>query len=142
MGIKHFVIPEGSVSPLPIASPALIFEIESFPRQVEIVDLNVFREISVYLRTSSDRSPNEAAQEIENVRLTSPSQDTSSFMGTFWEIVLHLARQIPPNHPSQRRLLDLVCACNRYPDEVWKDLLKYGSGELVSTWRCKYPFKV
>lgn len=143
MGLEHFITPPGSVSPQPVVSPELVFDLGNFHRRLERLDWDITHVMGTYLRTSSDISTNQAAHAIEDVRSRSQNQDHSIFMGTFFEIVLHFAGQIPPNHEVQKRLVDLVDACSLLPygNREWYELWGVASGELASAWRSKRPLK-
>jgi hypothetical protein len=92
----------------------LSLRLDTLPRDIDVDDEGLFSILSNFLQPTSASSTSEAAQAVIKLGLESEGQP-SYFMSAFFEIAMHLARQIPHNHPSQDRLVDLIQALRSAP---------------------------
>ncbi len=83
-----------------------------------IIEQKTFEILNSYLQPSSTTSATAAAQGIDNLTpMKRPDQgdgkeieEPESFMWETWGIFIEIAKQIPRDHPSQDRLVELVKA--------------------------------
>lgn len=83
-----------------------------------------FNLISDYVQPGSPISPGQAALQLNSL---SPGQralqdgeeaeEPASFLLEFWETLISVARQVPFDHPSQERLVELVAGLNELASE-------------------------
>ncbi|EAL91609.1 hypothetical protein KXW98_007937 [Aspergillus fumigatus] len=104
-------------------------------------ELHVFNILNDYLQPSSTTPPSEAAQSIHALtpKAASTQEDSSDLEGFLWSTwgsIIKVAKQIPYNHPSQDRLVDLIHALTKLPPRtvsiwgsencLWEDLPMLG----------------
>ncbi|EAW17801.1 DUF3632 domain-containing protein [Aspergillus fischeri NRRL 181] len=109
---------------------------------------HIFNILNDYLQPSSTTPPSEAAQSIHALTPKAGStQEESSEMEDFlwytWGTIIKVAKQIPHNHPSQDRLVELIHALTELPPTtvsiwgsencLWKDLPMLGPS-LRESW--------
>ncbi|THC91259.1 hypothetical protein EYZ11_009278 [Aspergillus tanneri] len=107
-------------------------------------ELELFTIIQEYLQSADVKSPAAVAQNINDLiptRRTSDSNinysdDVERFLWSTWGIFTHVAKQVPHNHPSQDRLVELIRSLTflvpitveiwEEPQQVWADLPIFG----------------
>jgi hypothetical protein len=122
----------------------LSLRLDTLPRDIDVDDEGLFSILSNFLQPTSASSTSEAAQAVIKLGLESEGQP-SYFMSAFFEIAMHLARQIPHNHPSQDRLVDLIQALRSTPasddgQSPWSNFLLHASGEISEIYGGKTLF--
>ncbi|CAA7270757.1 unnamed protein product [Cyclocybe aegerita] len=97
------------------------------------ITAKIFNILDTYLRPSSTIAPIDAAQEINQLfplnRPTEgeePNEEPISFLWEMWELVLDVVSQLPWDHPSQERSIDLLKALRSLPDPVMVDMPGFG----------------
>ena len=121
----------------------LSLRLDTLPRGIDVEDEKVFSVLGNFLQPASATSTSEAAQAIVSLGRESQSVPLA-FMECFFEITLHAARQVPHNHPSQQKLVDLIQALRSPPasnhQHPWTEFLAISSGELAETYRGKLAY--
>ncbi|GES64670.1 hypothetical protein ATEIFO6365_0009015900 [Aspergillus terreus] len=83
----------------------------------------LFESLAAYLQPSSTTPAATIADEINQSALSqlgSAEPDIEPFLWEIWKLFITIARQIPPDHPSQDRLVDVVQALG--DTRLWTDL--------------------
>ncbi|EEQ34009.1 conserved hypothetical protein [Microsporum canis CBS 113480] len=91
-----------------------------------IVHQKLFGILSEYLQPASSTAPSAAAKEIDSLTPkkrqgldasddAKPKEDYESFLLEIWNSLIEVARQIPSDHASQDRLVELVKALRELP---------------------------
>ncbi|PKX97265.1 DUF3632 domain-containing protein [Aspergillus novofumigatus IBT 16806] len=108
----------------------------------------IFNILNDYLQPSSTTPPREAAQTIHALTPKAGStpeenSDLEDFLWYTWGTIIKVAKQIPHDHPSQDRLVDLIRALTELPpttvsiwgseNYLWKDLPMLGPS-LRESW--------
>ncbi|GAQ09484.1 hypothetical protein ALT_6805 [Aspergillus lentulus] len=108
----------------------------------------IFNILNDYLQPSSTTPPREAAQAIHALTPKTGStpeenSELEDFLWYTWGTIIKVAKQIPHNHPSQDRLVDLIHALTELPpttvsiwgseNYLWKDLPMLGPS-LRESW--------
>lgn len=92
---------------------SLSLESQAEPNSTE---QRIFDILNDYLQPSSTTPPSEAAQAIHAL---TPTQEENSalenFLWSTWGTIVGIVKQIPHNHPSQDRLVDLIHALTELP---------------------------
>jgi hypothetical protein len=81
---------------------------------------DIFNILNDYLQPSSTTAPSEAAQAIHALTPKAGStqeenNDLENFLWSTWGAIIKIAKQIPHNHPSQDRPVDLIHALTELP---------------------------
>jgi hypothetical protein len=81
---------------------------------------HIFNILNDYLQPSSTTPPRETAQAINALTpkagsTPEESPDLEDFLWYTWGTIIKVAKQIPHNHPSQDRLVDLIHALTELP---------------------------
>ena len=94
-----------------------------------IVHRNLFEVLNGYLQPGSCTAPSAAAKEIDDLTPDKrqsdggkPKEDHESFLLEIWESIIEIAKQIPSDHASQDRLVELIKALTELPAteiEIW-----------------------
>lgn len=104
------------------------------------IEEKVFTILNEYLQPSSTTTPSTAARAIDALTpMKRPDgqeekESAESFLWEIWGIFIAIAKQIPHEHPSQERLVEVVNALSELPStsvEIW------GVGYSSSTWIIK-----
>ncbi|RLL96285.1 hypothetical protein CFD26_106374 [Aspergillus turcosus] len=109
----------------------------------------IFDILNDYLQPSSTTPPSEAARAIHALTPTQEeNSDLEDFLWSTWGTIIQIAKQIPHDHPSQDRLVDLIHALAELPPttvsiwnsetRLWKDLPILGPS-LREAWNRTYP---
>lgn len=110
---------------------ALSFHLESLDDpEPWFVEQKLFDILNEYLQPSSTTTPTVAAQGIDALTpMKRPDladgkrkQSPESFLWEIWETFIAIAKQIPHDHPSQDRLVEVVKALSELPPktvEIW-----------------------
>ncbi|KAA8651677.1 uncharacterized protein ATNIH1004_000573 [Aspergillus tanneri] len=119
-------------------------------------ELELFTIIQEYLQSADVKSPAAVAQNINDLiptRRTSDSNinysdDVERFLWSTWGIFTHVAKQVPHNHPSQDRLVELIRSLTflvpitveiwEEPQQVWADLPIFGPKWVTRSGRYLY----
>ncbi|KAG2420008.1 hypothetical protein HFD88_004805 [Aspergillus terreus] len=83
----------------------------------------LFESLAAYLQPSTTTPAATIADEINQSALSqlrSAEPDIEPFLWEIWKLFIAIARQIPPDHPSQDRLVDVVQALE--DTRLWTDL--------------------
>ncbi|KAM5444714.1 hypothetical protein MferCBS31731_000169 [Microsporum ferrugineum] len=103
-----------------------------------IVHQKLFDILSEYLQPASSTAPSAAAKEIDSLTPkkrqgldasddAKPKEDYESFLLEIWNSLIEVARQIPSDHASQDRLVELVKALRELPStnaEIWGNTVR------------------
>lgn len=130
---------------------AIPLRLDTLPRAIEEEDEGIFAVLIDYLQPVSKLTTNEAVRKLDGVSPARTSKDEpdetrrshSYFVESFWEVMMHVARQLPNEDVVQKKLVDLVLALRTRPDVesehyTWHDVLDDGSGVIAETWRGEY----
>ncbi|RHZ63634.1 DUF3632 domain-containing protein [Aspergillus thermomutatus] len=104
--------------------------------ELDTTEQRIFDILNDYLQPSSTIPPSEAAQALDALTPKASAQeedsDLESFLWSIWGTVIDIAKQVPHDHPSQDRLVDLIHALTELPPttvsiwgsetRLWKDL--------------------
>jgi len=99
-----------------------------------------FTILDVYLQPSSEVSATTAAQEINNLFPENPdsqqgtlNQEAYTFLLRLWELFVVVVEQIPWQHPSQDKIIELTKAIRDLPNPI-TIMLEHALGDQVKLW--------
>ncbi|EFE39615.1 conserved hypothetical protein [Trichophyton verrucosum HKI 0517] len=107
-----------------------------------IVHRKLFEVLTGYLQPGSCTAPSAAAKEIDDLTPDKrqsndgkPNEDHESFLLEIWDSMIEIAKQIPSDHASQDRLVELIKALTELPStdiEVWGKNVDLASAHTVA----------
>ena len=115
-------------SKLPVMSPRVM---EQEPWLIQ--DAKLYDICLKYLQQSPAHTATEAAQKLDALYPPKRTEDGDMQLQKFfvinvWDVILHMIRQIPDEHPAQDNLLELVEALRDLPTdivvEIWSEKAK------------------
>ncbi|EFR00783.1 hypothetical protein MGYG_03787 [Nannizzia gypsea CBS 118893] len=99
-----------------------------------VVHQKLFDVLKTFLQPGSNAAPSSAAKDIDDLTPGKrqaddgkPKEDYESFLLEIWNSIIEIAKQIPSDHASQDRLVELVKALSELPPietEIWGSTVK------------------
>ncbi|THC99815.1 hypothetical protein EYZ11_000745 [Aspergillus tanneri] len=109
---------------------------------------DVFNILGDFVQPTSSTTPAAIAESIDRLKPSLPGNDLESFLWETWVVFITVAEQIPHDHCSQDRLVEVIDALTQLPSTtvqiwgsdicVWKDLPLLGA-TMRESWRGPTP---